>query len=72
MTEPNHSQLTGGRCTYALRLSTGAYVYDPTRNDSSGFDLNTAHVWFSIERAIEVACKTLWIGASAMAVRARP
>lgn len=65
-------QSTGGLCTWALRLSTGAYVANPDVKEAISFHIDFACVWFSQERALEVARKTPWIGASAVATGARP
>lgn len=72
MTDQTREQSTGGTCTYALRLSNGAYVQDPEVKDKISFHIDWAHVWLSPVRALEVAANTPWIGASARAVRARP
>jgi hypothetical protein len=64
-------QSTGGLCTYALRLSSGAYVQDPDIRDNISFHIDWAYAWFSEERALEVAKATPWIGESAAAVRIR-
>lgn len=67
-------QAGGGTCTWVLLMSTGQYVYDPTVLSSTncGFDLGSAYLWFSEERALEVAKRTPWIGAAATARRGRP
>lgn len=67
------AQSTGGLCTWALRLLNGAYVVDLNNKHASTFDVRSAHVWLSEERAREVAAETPWIGPlGATAVRSRP
>lgn len=67
-------QAGGGLCTWVLMMSSGQFVYDPTTisSTSQGFDINSAYLWLSDERALEFAHKTPWIGASARVMRARP
>ncbi len=66
-------QAGGGTCTWVLMMSSGQFVYDPftISSTSQGFDINSACLWFSEERALEVAKRTPWIGASARVMRAR-
>ncbi len=61
-----------GTCTWALRLSSGAYVQDPTVKDKISFHIDWAYVWFSAEDALAWAAVTPWAGLSATPVRARP
>lgn len=64
-------QAQGGTCTWAIRISTGEYVYDPTTH-STGFSIERAHAWLSELTARQFADSQPWCGASARAVRARP
>lgn len=65
-------QASGGACTWALQLSSGEWVYDPTVRHATGYDRESAYLWLSQDRALKVAMDTPWIGASASAKRARP
>lgn len=60
-----------GMCSWAIQLSDERYVYSVI-DRSAGYSLDAALVWLSYERAVEVAAKTPWIGASARIVRAKP
>lgn len=61
-----------GTCMWVLLLPNGHYVYDPKEGSLTGNNREAAHVWFSRERALEVATATPWIGARAKTERARP